>query len=856
MKTTFTFWAAALWLLCHPLTNLYAQYVGYAGTGLVNLTSYGSIGHSDLLPYAYGTAMVRVNGEVYFDNGGGDGQTATAGAQVNAVLYWAVNGMVANINADGTGGSGWTAVAGSGFVQSGNNDRFNFDITGVTPGTDLMFYIRFEQSSNTANRYYLFSGTTAPHTTVPSAQSQMFKIRFNQATPYNTQRVDGLLNEWNGTTQAVSRTTGNASRTLDISWDAEYIYFLVNSGFTASSNDRVLFGFDRNPGSGGNANGSTVTFNGATFPENYRPDIIFRARGTGSNSWENDRGTANGSNGWAYSGNIGNTSGSDMYSVAATNTSNLEVRIKRTAIGSFTQLGVYVWLGNSSDAVYDSYPHGNPTTSALLPIHINLTGLDNGQALSTVAGFSAQYEQTSFTLFGITQYRDLRISNPSGSVTGHASAFSVRNLTIDANANLTLNGTLGADISVAGDVQNGGTFDPNSRATNLTGSADQTLSGTLSFPYLTINKTAGKVILNNDVTVSNTLAFTSNHNIETGSNTLSVTNDASGAVDYSGGGRVVGDLARKIANTSDYYYPMSQGGTNSLVQITILGGTFGANPMITVTATDGKHPLNNATTNYLTCYWTIEASDISTIGYDINFVYADADFTGSDETQIKLWKTVSGVWTEQTTVVTPATNTLSVFALTSFSEFTGAPAGAGSFPVEWQSFTATPVGSVVQLDWATASEQNADRFMIERSADGTAFAAIGEQMAAGNSATTQQYQFTDGSPLAGTSYYRLRQLDMDGTAHFSNTVEVAFAPGQTALSLVPNPVAAGQQVTLLGGQGGKTTLSLYTLAGQQVMEIYLGNGVYTASLPVLPAGLYLYRLSESGNLAYGRLQVR
>lgn len=187
----------------------------------------------------------------------------------------------------------------------------------------------------------------------------------------------------------------------------------------------------------------------------------------------------------------------------------------------------------------------------------------------------------------------------------------------------------------------------------------------------------------------------------------------------------------------------------------------------------------------------------------------------------------------------------------------GAPDGTGAFPVELTSFTGTPAGNAVLLEWATASEQNSAKFVVERSADNATFEALGEEMAAGNSNTVRNYQFADLSPLAGISYYRLRQLDMDGAEHLSNTIEVAYAPGQVSLTLVPNPATVGQTLTVLGSDAeAEISLRLYTVAGDLVTDQTLPAGVRSISLPVLPAGLYLYRLKDNGTLMYGRLIVQ
>ena len=95
-----------------------------------------------------------------------------------------------------------------------------------------------------------------------------------------------------------------------------------------------------------------------------------------------------------------------------------------------------------------------------------------------------------------------------------------------------------------------------------------------------------------------------------------------------------------------------------------------------------------------------------------------------------------------------------------------------TMPVELLSFTASHNGTTVDLKWSTASEQNADYFTVQRSADGKTFFDIVNVNAAGNSSSLLNYYSEDKEPLAGISYYRLRETDFDGTESFSQIVSV------------------------------------------------------------------------------------
>ena len=80
----------------------------------------------------------------------------------------------------------------------------------------------------------------------------------------------------------------------------------------------------------------------------------------------------------------------------------------------------------------------------------------------------------------------------------------------------------------------------------------------------------------------------------------------------------------------------------------------------------------------------------------------------------------------------------------------------------------------MRLDWSTASERNNDYFTIERSASGQDFEEVARVDGAGNSVSTVNYTDRDPWPLPGTSFYRLRQTDFDGTTSVSNMVPVSY----------------------------------------------------------------------------------
>ena len=174
-------------------------------------------------------------------------------------------------------------------------------------------------------------------------------------------------------------------------------------------------------------------------------------------------------------------------------------------------------------------------------------------------------------------------------------------------------------------------------------------------------------------------------------------------------------------------------------------------------------------------------------------------------------------------------------ASTTSVRLNGNTGAAVPLPVTLVAFTAQPVGALaVRLDWATASEVNSARFEVERSRDGVVFATIGTVAAAGSSNTSHAYQLTDSKLPTGSTrlYYRLRQVDLDGTAVYSPVQVVELGKGE--VTIMPNPAHTSAQ--LLGAPAG-VLVQVFNALGQVVVT-KTTDEAGTAEL-TLPQGLYL-----------------
>ena len=128
-----------------------------------------------------------------------------------------------------------------------------------------------------------------------------------------------------------------------------------------------------------------------------------------------------------------------------------------------------------------------------------------------------------------------------------------------------------------------------------------------------------------------------------------------------------------------------------------------------------------------------------------------------------------------------------------------------TLPVELMYFRAVQNGANVNMEWATATERDTHYFVVERSSDALGFEEVARVEAAGNSQQALFYRADDLHPLEGTSYYRLVQVDTDGSTDISPVV--ALSRVQTAWSIFPNPTDG--RLTILDPEARSFTVSVY-----------------------------------------------
>lgn len=168
-------------------------------------------------------------------------------------------------------------------------------------------------------------------------------------------------------------------------------------------------------------------------------------------------------------------------------------------------------------------------------------------------------------------------------------------------------------------------------------------------------------------------------------------------------------------------------------------------------------------------------------------------------------------------------------------------------PVELLAFNAILNEGQVKLDWQTATEINNDYFVIERSNDGRSWKKFDTVAGMGNSDVIQSYSAIDEQPYTGLSYYRLKQVDYDGSFTYSPLVSIKNdASNKEQVLAYPNPTS--QQITIEGTNLQTKQLHLYNAIGQDVSNLIHTQeesaSKITLDLSALHTGVYYLKTTD------------
>lgn len=225
-----------------------------------------------------------------------------------------------------------------------------------------------------------------------------------------------------------------------------------------------------------------------------------------------------------------------------------------------------------------------------------------------------------------------------------------------------------------------------------------------------------------------------------------------------------------------------------------------------------------------------------------------------------------GAWTEIASGINATSTSVTFDGISAIGQFALGTVGTSPLPIQLASFSAAVVnGAHVRLDWSTVSELNNYGFFVERKAQGqTTFTELPNSFIPGNGTTIQShdYTWTDLNVAPGQYQYRLRQVDLDGTAHYTDPVqvivEVLASAGEIEAPSVfnlaqnyPNPFNPSTRIQFSVEKSGPAALHVFNILGQEIATLYSGfaetGRIYQVDFDAssLTNGVYIYKLSSN-----------
>lgn len=214
------------------------------------------------------------------------------------------------------------------------------------------------------------------------------------------------------------------------------------------------------------------------------------------------------------------------------------------------------------------------------------------------------------------------------------------------------------------------------------------------------------------------------------------------------------------------------------------------------------------------------------------------------------WNTVTSQWDNlsgSTGASSNAENTIVTGSVTDMSLYSAIAIGSVSsmpLPVTLFNFEVTKTGGTAIIQWITASEQNCKGFDIEHSPDGKNWTTIGfvnSKANNGNSSVKLAYSFNDNKPVTGRNYYRLKQIDLDGSYKYGQARMVQFDTGNIIL-VYPNPVNNELFIT---GLEREDQVAVKNAAGQLMLTVSTtGTSTQTVDISELVKGVYFIEISN------------
>lgn len=238
----------------------------------------------------------------------------------------------------------------------------------------------------------------------------------------------------------------------------------------------------------------------------------------------------------------------------------------------------------------------------------------------------------------------------------------------------------------------------------------------------------------------------------------------------------------------------------------------------------------------------------------IGLYYAEHELNGNTEPNLALsyLRASDNMWITTTgSSVDPAANYLmQSFTMPPVLKITATSNGV-ILPILLTSYYAKAVGDKVKLEWQTSLEQDADRFVIERSTDGRHFSLL-TSIKCANIPTGSQYTAYDDHPSPGYNYYRLLQYDLNGgKKDFGVRTVLSGADNNLTITAYPNPVTQALNLRLQPVNKEQLHVTLFSAQGAMVyyeaIQLQPGQSNYPLQIKTMPPRGEYYLRVTTGN---------
>lgn len=566
----------AFWPSSNPPFNITVN----SGSGAKLNTSVGAVaGTLALAGQLDAVNTITVNGTLQLNGGGYVSSNAPVYGSSSSLIYNTNYGIGLEWTGNGTN-------AGAGIPNNVTIQNSAAVTYGAIGARGLAGNLTLSSGSLTAGDVLNVKGTTSNSGILTTGATANFTGAVTNTGTFNSNGVSNLSGAFanSGSTSVLSlgndfKLAGNWSNAGTFNPNNKAVFFngatgnqtITNTNATSSSTE--TFAYLVNDKAAGNLIiASNIIISGTSG------DIFQLINGGGT--------TINGSRSITFNGNGGNilVSGAQRTIVGSGSNALININGNKT-VRSFSG-GSLVLGTNITTKLSNGLNFGAGLTTVSNILEINANGFVNINAPSyaststliynTGGAYNVNSEWTGNSVTaGVAVPQNVTITgnttvNMPNTIRGLAG-----NITIGSGSVLNMNSTIGADLALAGNFTNNGTFNPNNTAVIFNGNdTTQTITGATTFDYVIVNKTgtlgsvalASSIIINKNLNLTNKCIVTGGNNLTLPNKTSTITSNANSYVNTT----LTGKLIRLgIDNTSDWVFPVGVNAAGRYTPITI-----------------------------------------------------------------------------------------------------------------------------------------------------------------------------------------------------------------------------------------------------------------------------------------------